>query len=86
MSKLVSFRLTVPRFGNGQQDGQGPRDAPDALVFGEVARGGTTVAQYESAGQHANKAVTMALKRAQVDAVLRCAGLPQWLTQDLEVL
>jgi hypothetical protein len=32
----------------------------------------------------ANKAVKMALKRAQVDAVLRCAGLSQWFTQDLE--
>jgi hypothetical protein len=33
---------------------------------------------------NANKAVKMALKRAQVDAVLRCAGLSQWFTQDLE--
>jgi hypothetical protein len=28
--------------------------------------------------------VKMALKRAQVDAVLRCAGLSQWFTQDME--
>jgi hypothetical protein len=33
---------------------------------------------------NANKAVKMALKRAQVDTVLRCAGLSQWFTQDLE--
>ena len=33
---------------------------------------------------NANKAVKIALKRAQVDAVLRCAGLSQWFTQDLE--
>lgn len=33
---------------------------------------------------NAKKAVKMALKRAQVDAVLRCAGLSQWFTQDLE--
>jgi hypothetical protein len=33
---------------------------------------------------NANKAVKMALKRSQVDAVLRCAGLSQWFTQDLE--
>jgi hypothetical protein len=33
---------------------------------------------------NANKAVKMALKRAQADAVLRCAGLCQWFTQELE--
>ena len=33
---------------------------------------------------NANKCVKMALKRAQVDAVLRCADLSQWFTQDLE--
>jgi len=32
---------------------------------------------------NANKTVKMALKRAQVDAVLRCAGLSQWFTQDI---
>jgi hypothetical protein len=33
---------------------------------------------------NANKTVKMAEKRAMVDAILRCAALPQWITQDLE--
>jgi hypothetical protein len=31
----------------------------------------------------ANKTVKMAEKRAMVDAILRCAALSQWFTQDL---
>jgi hypothetical protein len=33
---------------------------------------------------NANKSVKMAEKRAMVDAILRCAALSQWFTQDLE--
>jgi hypothetical protein len=33
---------------------------------------------------NANKTVRMADKRAMVDAILRCAALSQWFTQDLE--
>jgi hypothetical protein len=46
---------------------------------------GRGVAELREPGMdNANKAVKMAQKRAQVDAVLRCAGLSQWFTQDLE--
>jgi hypothetical protein len=46
---------------------------------------GRGVAELREPGMNnANKTVKMALKRAQVDAVLRCAGLSQWFTQDLE--
>jgi hypothetical protein len=33
---------------------------------------------------NANKCVKMAEKRSQVNAILRCAALSQWFTQDLE--
>jgi hypothetical protein len=46
---------------------------------------GRGVAELREPGMlNANKTVKMAQKRAQIDAVLRCAGLSQWLTQDLE--
>ena len=38
----------------------------------------------ETAMNNANKTVKMAQKRAMVDAILRCAGLSQWFTQDLD--
>jgi hypothetical protein len=46
---------------------------------------GRGVAELRETGMsNANKTVKMAEKRAMVDAVLRCAGLSQWFTQDLE--
>jgi len=62
-----------------------------AYVCTVLDRHGTTVGQDRGVAElrepqmmNANKCVKMALKRAQVDAVLRCAGLSQWFTQDLE--
>jgi hypothetical protein len=52
---------------------------------GHAVGQGRGVAELREPGMNnANKTVKMALKRAQVDAVLRCAGLSQWFTQDLE--
>ena len=46
---------------------------------------GRGVAELREPGMNnANKTVKMAEKRAQVGAVLRCAKLSQWFTQDLE--
>jgi hypothetical protein len=46
---------------------------------------GRGVAELREPGMdNPNKTVKVALKRSQVDAVLRCAGLSQWFTQDLE--
>ncbi len=62
-----------------------------AYVCHVIDRHGNTVGQGRGVAElrepgmnNANKTVKMALKRAQVDAVLRCAGLSQWFTQDLE--
>jgi len=62
-----------------------------ACVCTVLDRHGTAVGQDRGVAElrepqmmNANKCVKMALKRAQVDAVLRCAGLSQWFTQDLE--
>jgi hypothetical protein len=52
---------------------------------GRTVGQGRGVAELREPGMNnANKTVKMALKRAQVDAVLRCAGLSQWFTQDLD--
>lgn len=51
---------------------------------GTVGQGRGVAELREPGMNNANKTVKMALKRAQVDAVLRCAGLSQWFTQDLE--
>ncbi len=52
---------------------------------GHTVGQGRGVAELREPGMNnANKTVKMALKRAQVDAVLRCAGLSQWFTQDME--
>lgn len=52
---------------------------------GKTVGQGRGVAELREPGMdNANKTVKMAQKRAQVDAVLRCAGLSQWFTQDLE--
>jgi hypothetical protein len=53
-------------------------------VGGTVGQGRGVAELREPEMQNANECVKMALKRAQVDAVLRCAGLSQWFTQDLE--
>ncbi|MGI8826210.1 MAG: hypothetical protein ACR2JC_11305 [Chloroflexota bacterium] len=49
-----------------------------------VGEGRGAAQTQEPAMLNPNKAIKMALKRAQVDAVLRCAGLSEYFTQDLE--
>lgn len=52
---------------------------------GKTVGQGQGVAEFREPGMNnANKNVKMALKRAQVTAVLRCAGPSQWFTQDME--
>jgi hypothetical protein len=52
---------------------------------GHAVGQGRGVAELREPGMNnANRTVKMTLKRAQVDAILRCAGLSQWFTQDLE--
>ena len=69
-------------------------DANQEIVWSELKNTETSpcsrsqgrgVAELREPGMNnANMTVKMALKRAEVDAVLRCVGLPRWFTQDVE--
>jgi hypothetical protein len=49
-----------------------------------VGQGREVAELRETAMNNANKTVSMTQKRAMIDDILRCAGLSQWFTQDLE--
>lgn len=90
--KLCGLLRLRPRFSRDDETWQMLGATPGVLAYKceLVTAGGTVVAEGRGAraitldGDDVNKTIKMAAKSAQTDAVLRCAGLSEIFTQDLE--